>query len=91
MTNIVQMRIFLLAITYFISFHIYAQNDKFIDWIDENTIKIEDANPDTKLSTFDVNRPQKFADKKIFGFGETTHHRKEFFDLKANFFKKITK
>lgn len=31
--------------------------------------------------------PQKFIDAQIYGFGEATHHSKEFFDIKAKFFK----
>jgi erythromycin esterase len=81
------MKIFLLVITFFLSFQINAQKDETIKWINENAIKIEDANPDTKLTIFNNNIPKKFADAKIFGFGETTHQGKEFFDLKAKFFK----
>ncbi len=81
------MKIFLLGITFFLSFQINAQKDETIKWINENAIKIEDANPDTNLTIFNNNIPQKFADAKIFGFGETTHQGKEFFDLKAKFFK----
>ncbi|UFH34920.1 erythromycin esterase family protein [Flavobacterium acetivorans] len=81
------MRIFISAITYFILFQTYAQDDKAVSWINENAIKIEDANPDTNLTIFNNNIPQKFADAKIFGFGETTHQGKEFFDIKAKFFK----
>jgi erythromycin esterase len=81
------MRIYISAITFFLLFHTYAQNQKTVNWINENSIKIEDANPDTNLTIFNNNIPQKFADAKIFGFGETTHQGKEFFDLKAKFFK----
>lgn len=75
------------AISFFLLFHTYAQNQKAVSWINENAIKIEDANPDTNLTIFNNNIPQKFADAKIFGFGEATHQGKEFFDLKAKFFK----
>lgn len=85
------MRIFLLLITYFLSFQIYSQNDKVVNWIDENAIKIENANPDTQLSIFNDHVPKKFADAKIFGFGEATHQGKEFFDIKAKFFKYLVK
>jgi erythromycin esterase len=68
-------------------FIVSAQNDKVVSWIDENAITIEDANPDTQLSIFNDNIPKRFTDAKIFGFGETTHHGKEFFDIKAKFFK----
>ena len=85
------MRIFLLLIPYLLSFPIYSQNDKVVSWIDENSIIIEDANPDTQLIIFNDNVPKRFADAKIFGFGETTHHGKEFFDIKAKFFKYLVK
>jgi erythromycin esterase len=81
------MKIFLLGISFFLSFQINAQKDKTIKWINENSIKIEDANPNTKLSIFNDNIPMRFENAKIFGFGEATHHGKEFFDLKAKFFK----
>lgn len=81
------MRTFISAISFFLLFHTYAQNQKAVSWINENAIKIEDANPDTNLTIFNNNIPKKFADAKIFGFGETTHQGKEFFDIKAKFFK----
>ena len=81
------MRIFISAISFFLLFQTYAQNQKAVNWINENAIKLEDANPDTNLSIFSNNIPQKFADAKIFGFGESTHQGKEFFDIKAKFFK----
>ena len=81
------MRIFISAISFFLLFQTYAQNQKAVNWINENAIKLEDANPDTYLSIFNNNIPQKFADAKIFGFGESTHQGKEFFDIKAKFFK----
>lgn len=81
------MRIFISAIVYFVLFHTYAQNEKAVTWINENAIKIEDANPDTNLTIFNNDIPEKFANAKIFGFGETTHQGKEFFDIKAKFFK----
>lgn len=81
------MRKSLLLITYLLSFSVFGQSNKVINWINENSIKIEDANPDTRLLIFNENVPKKFTDAKIFGFGETTHHGKEFFDLKAKFFK----
>lgn len=81
------MKIFLLGITYFILFQTYAQDEKAVRWINDNAIKIEDANPDTKLRIFHNSIPQEFADAKIFGFGEATHEGKEFFDIKVKFFK----
>jgi erythromycin esterase len=81
------MKKFLLGITYFILFLTHAQDDKIVSWINQNAIKIEDANPDSNLTIFNNNIPQSFADAKIFGFGESTHQGKEFFDIKAKFFK----
>ncbi|MFD2943015.1 erythromycin esterase family protein [Flavobacterium notoginsengisoli] len=81
------MRKFVLVIIYFVIFQTYAQDKKAVSWINENAIKIEDANPDTNLTIFNNNIPQKFLNAKVFGFGETTHQGKEFFDLKAKFFK----
>lgn len=63
-----------------------AQNE-IINWLNTNAITIEDAKPDTPLTAFAKNVPQKFKDARIFGFGEATHNTKEFFDLKAKFFK----
>jgi erythromycin esterase len=81
------MKQLLLGITFFLSFHIKAQSEETVKWVNDNAIKIEDANPDSKLSSFNDNVPKQFQDAKIFGFGETTHHGKEFFDIKAKFFK----
>jgi erythromycin esterase len=81
------MKLFILVITCFLSIQSHSQNDDVVSWINENAITIEDANPDTKLSIFNNNIPQKFAEAKLFGFGEATHHGKEFFDIKAKFFK----
>lgn len=68
-----------------------AQKGKALAWINENSIKIEDTNPDSELSAFKKIAPKKFSDAKIFGFGESTHHGKEFFDIKAKFFKHLVK
>ena len=76
---------------YFLTLQINSQNDKTIDWINNNAIKIEDANPDTELLSFSKNTPEKFANAKIFGFGEASHNGKEFFDIKAKFFKYLVK
>lgn len=81
------MRISIVAMSFFIVFQTFAQDKKAVEWINENAVKIEDANPGSDLTIFNNNVPQKFADAKIFGFGETTHQGKEFFDLKTKFFK----
>jgi erythromycin esterase len=81
------MKKLLIIIAIFNLIQLNSQNLKAINWINENAIEIEDANPNTKLSNFHENLPKKISDSKIFGLGETTHHGKEFFDIKAKFFK----
>lgn len=81
------MKIYLVLIICFLTLNLYAQDEKTINWINNNAIKIEDADPDKKPSIFHNNIPHKFENAKIFGFGETSHHGKEFFDIKAKFFK----
>ena len=75
--------ILILILPLFIS----AQNKETLDWIPNNSIEIEDTNPDSELVIFKQNTPDKFANAKIYGFGEASHNTKEFFDLKAKFFK----
>ncbi|SDR71321.1 erythromycin esterase family protein [Christiangramia echinicola] len=78
------------TITYILcllTINISAQKIETVNWINKNLIEIEDANPNTELIIFDQNIPKKFNQAKIFGFGETTHHGKEFFTIKAKFFK----
>ncbi|MFP9115161.1 erythromycin esterase family protein [Flavobacterium sp. RHBU_3] len=64
-----------------------AQDKNVVAWLDANATPIEDATPTTPPTAFAASVPQKFKDARIFGFGEATHHGKEFFDLKAKFFK----
>ena len=64
----------------------FTQNN-IVEWLNENVIEIEDSKPETKLTSFKENEPIKFKNAKIFGFGEASHHSKEFFDIKAKFFK----
>ena len=70
---------------------LFSQNKEIVDWININSIEIEDANPNSELIIFDQNTPKKFSNAKIFGFGEASHNTKEFFDLKAKFFKYLVK
>jgi erythromycin esterase len=81
------MKYFSIVILLLITSKITAQNEETVLWINENLIEIEDANPYTKLEIFDSNIPEKFRKAKIFGFGEATHVGKEFFNIKAKFFK----
>ena len=72
-------------------FIVNGQNNKTVKWINENAIEIEDASPDSELTIFEGNTPNKFANAKVFGFGEASHNTKEFFDIKAKFFKHLVK
>lgn len=81
------MKILLLSFLISIPLCLHAQEKKTIAWINQNSVKIEDANPDSELVIFADNIPVKFAQASIFGFGEASHHGKEFFDIKAKFFK----
>jgi len=65
----------------------FAQKKETIQWLTENSITIEDASPDSELTTFHNNTPVKFENARIYGFGEASHNTKEFFDIKAKFFK----
>jgi len=85
------MRYTLLPIIFLFTLHISAQDNNTINWINDNLIKIENANPDSKLEIFDKSIPEKFANAKIFGFGEATHHGREFFNIKAKFFKYLVR
>ena len=79
----------LIIVMLFSIFVVNGQNNETVKWINENAIEIEDANPNSKLSIFNDNTPQKFKNAKIFGFGEASHNTKEFFDIKAKFFKHL--
>lgn len=70
---------------------INSQNKETINWITNNSIEIEDANPDSELKIFKKNTPNKFINAKIYGFGEASHNTKDFFDIKAKFFKHLVK
>ena len=70
-----------------LTFKSYAQEFKTIDWINDNSIEIEDADPDSDMVVFSNNVPEKFKNARIFGFGELSHDGKEYFNIKAKFFK----
>lgn len=72
-------------------FLLFPQKQETLKLITDNSIEIEDANPDSELKTFEQNTPNKFSRAKIYGFGEASHNTKEFFDLKAKFFKYLVK
>lgn len=64
-----------------------AQPNNPIAWININAIAIEDANPNNPLGEFGSKAPEKFNNALLYGFGEASHHGREFFNLKAKFFK----
>lgn len=82
---------YLIAVMLFSLFTVSGQNNKTVKWINENAIEIEDANPNSELIIFKNNVPKKFINAKIFGFGEASHNTKDFFDIKAKFFKYLVK
>ncbi|WP_329806085.1 erythromycin esterase family protein [Flavobacterium facile] len=83
------MRIFFIIINCLIVLNTQAQQTTTLDWINQNAITIEDSNPDSKLINFTNKTPEKFSKAQFFGFGEATHHGKDFFDIKAKFFKHL--
>lgn len=83
------MKKLLLSVFVFCSVLINAQESNVLQWLNTNAIPVEDASQNTPLTAFSKNVPQKFKDARIFGFGEATHNTKEFFDLKAKFFKHL--
>ena len=84
-------RKYLILVMIFSLFIVNGQNNKTVKWINENSIEIEDVSPDSELTVFKDNTPNKFANAKVFGFGEASHNTKEFFDIKAKFFKHLVK
>ncbi|SFJ77863.1 erythromycin esterase family protein [Myroides guanonis] len=74
-----------------VPFLFHSQQKETINWITDNSITIEDSNPDSELNIFNSNTPIKFENAKIYGFGEASHNTKEFFDIKAKFFKHLVK
>ena len=81
------MKKLLLIIPFFIFLVSAAQDKAVVAWLNANAIPVEDATQTTLPTAFANALPQKFTDARVFGFGEATHHTKEFFDLKAKFFK----
>jgi erythromycin esterase len=82
---------YLILVMLFSLFNVNGQNKETVKWINENAIEIEDASPDSELVVFKNNTPKKFANAKVFGFGEASHNTKQFFDIKAKFFKHLVK
>lgn len=81
----------LLIFSFIVHLNVYSQNKETIDWLNQNSIEIEDANPNSEMILFKQNEPYKFANAKLYGFGEASHNTKEFFDIKAKYFKYLVK
>lgn len=85
MKKIISITLFLLTLLS------HSQNKTTIEWINNNSILIEDANPDSELINFKEKTPSKFKQARIYGFGEASHNTKEFFTIKSKFFKHLVK
>lgn len=79
----VLLTIFLLMLSFFAD----AQNKDVKDWLNQNSINLEKLNVNQGFKIDEKLLSTEFINAKIFGFGEATHHNKEFFDLKTMFFK----
>lgn len=70
-----------------LSIKLFSQSDETIDWINNNSILIEDSDPNSELISFHNQLPVRFENARIYGFGEHSHDGKEYFNLKAKYFK----
>ncbi|MDR6968929.1 erythromycin esterase [Flavobacterium arsenatis] len=66
---------------------ITAQNNKVIDWVNQNAIALSDRDFKNDLNISREQLSPNFINAIVFGFGEATHHNKEFFEMKSKFFK----
>lgn len=85
------MRKLFLLLFFLIVFKAHTQSPKTIEWINHHAIEIEDSNPDSELTAFANHSPEKFQNARIYGFGELSHDGKEYFNVKAKFFKYLVK
>ena len=52
-------RKYLILVMIFSLFIVNGQNNKTVKWINENSIEIEDVSPDSELTVFKDNTPNK--------------------------------
>lgn len=71
-----------LLFTFLIVFYTAPAQNKTVEWLNQNAIPIEEG-----LTSFSSQVSDRFRNARVFGFGEASHHGKEFFELKAEFFK----
>jgi erythromycin esterase len=66
---------------------VFSQNKGVISWLNNNAYLIENGNFNTDITIPNHQLSASFTNATVFGFGEATHHSKEFIQLKAKFFK----
>ncbi len=81
------MKVLLTIPLLFLNFFADAQNIDVKNWLNQNSINLEKLNVNQEFKIDEKLLSKEFRNAKIFGFGEATHHNKEFFDLKSMFFK----
>lgn len=81
------MKVLLTIPLLFLNFFADAQNIDVKNWLNQNSINLEKLNVNQEFKIDEKLLSTEFRNAKIFGFGEATHHNKEFFDLKSMFFK----
>jgi len=64
-----------------------AQKNEAMNWIDSNSIALESNNSENYVNISSDYLNSFFSKAEIFGFGEATHHNKEFFEAKTAFLK----
>ncbi|MFY0482783.1 erythromycin esterase family protein [Flavobacterium sp. PLA-1-15] len=65
----------------------FGQHNKIIEWINQNAISLTDTDFKNDLAFSKERLHANFINAQVFGFGEATHHSKEFFEVKSKFFK----
>ncbi|WP_211252200.1 erythromycin esterase family protein [Flavobacterium sasangense] len=70
---------------------IFAQKNNVIEWIDSNAIVLKNTNSEKNLNLSSNYLNPCFSSSRIYGFGEATHHNKEFFEIKSEFFQYLVK
>lgn len=81
------MKIKFLIIALFLNSFIQAQTNKVLEWVNQNAISISDTDFKNDLNISKEKLHPNFINATVFGFGEATHHNKEFFEMKSKFFK----
>lgn len=80
-------KIYLIFVFLTVSNVTFCQNKEVLNWINNHAYSIEDCNFNTNLNVPNNQLSSSFYNASVFGFGEATHHSKEFIQLKSKFFK----